>query len=102
MNNKTIRSPSLSPSPSKDEEIEDSVTVRDNSYRIRGTLHLGQDKQVQFENQDDRVYDRPPFPHYQRKTPPSPKSQETTKIEGDQLAAKETIPIKILKGKNRF
>lgn len=43
--------------PSKDEKIEDSITIRDNSYGMRGALYPGQDKKVQFESQDDRIYD---------------------------------------------
>lgn len=104
LNNRTMPSLSLSPPPSEDEEMEDSVTVRGNSYGMRGALHPGQDKQVQFESQDDGVYDRPPIPspHYQRKAPPPPKLQETTEMEVDRLLAKETIPIKMAEGKDRF
>lgn len=53
LNERTARSPSLSPPPPEDEEIEDSATVRGNSYGMRGALQSGQDKQVQFEGQDD-------------------------------------------------
>lgn len=52
-----MRSPSLSPPLSKDEEIEDSVTVKSNSNGIRSALHLGYDKQIQFKIEDDGVYD---------------------------------------------
>ena len=46
LNNRNIRSPSLSPLPSEDEEMEDSVTVRGDSHIIRGVLYPGKEKQV--------------------------------------------------------
>ena len=81
--------------------MKDSATVRGDSHVMRGLLHPGQEKQVQFENQDDKVYDRPPLRYYQRKTPPSPHPQEFAKMD-DQLVAKETISIRMTEGKNRF
>ncbi len=100
LNNRNTRSPSLSPFPSEDEEMEDSVTVRGDSYVIRGAFHPGQEKQVQFENQDDKVHDRLSPRYYQRKTSPLPHPQEIAKMEADQLVAKETIPIRIAEDKN--
>lgn len=100
---RAVRSPSLSPSPSKDEEMEDSVTVRgSSSYGMRGALPPGQDKQVRFETQDDGVYDRLQSQRYQQKTALPPKSPETTTIKSDWLVPKETIPIKMAEGKDRF
>ena len=98
-----MRFSSLSPFLSEDKEMEDSVTVRDNSsYGMRGALLPGQDKQVQFKAQDGRVYDRPQSQRYQQKTPPPLKSPEIIKIKGNQLVFKETIPIKIAEGKDQF
>ncbi len=102
LNNKNTRSPSLSPLFSEDEEIEDSVTVRGDNHVIRCALHPGKEKQVQFENQDDKVHNRPTTRYYQQKTPPPPYLQEIAKIQADQLVAKETIPIRMAEGKNRF
>lgn len=46
------------PHPFKNEKKKDSVIVRDNSnYAMKGALPLGQDKQVQFEVQDSKVFD---------------------------------------------
>lgn len=57
-----VRSPSFSLPFFKNKKIEDSITVRGNSnYGIRDVLPLDQDKQVQFEAQDGKVYDRPQF-----------------------------------------
>lgn len=61
----------------KDEEIEDSATVK-----------------------DDRVHDWPTPQPYQRKTPLPPKPQETANIKDDQ--AEKIIPIKTAEGKERF
>ena len=82
--------------------MEDSVTVRGDNRVMGGVLHPGQEKQVQFENQDDKVHDRPTPRYYQRKTPPSLHPQEIAKMEADQLVAKETIPIRMAEGINRF
>lgn len=72
---RAVRSPSLSPPLSKDEELEDSVTVRGSSnYGMRDALPPGQDKQIQFETQDDGIYDRPQSQRHQQKTPPPPQS----------------------------
>ena len=59
LSEKTARPPSFSPPPPDDDEMEDSATVGDDDYGMRGVLHPGQDRQVQFEDQDDGVYDRP-------------------------------------------
>ncbi len=67
---------------------------------MRGTLHLGKDKQIQFENQDDKVLERPTSRYYQRKTSLLPYLQEIAKIEADQLVAKVTILIRMAEGKN--
>lgn len=48
--------------------MENSILVKDkNIYGMRGVLPLNQDKQVQFEAQDDRVYDRLQSQRYQQK-----------------------------------
>ena len=39
--------------------MEDSATIRVDSYGMRGVLPPGQDKRVQFVDQDDGVYDQP-------------------------------------------
>ncbi len=102
LNNRNTQSLSLSPPPSEDKKMKDSITVRADSHVMRGVLHPGWEKQVQFENQDDKVYDKPTSRYSQRKTPPPPHPQEIAKMEADQLVAKETIPIRMAKGKNRF
>ncbi len=102
LNNRNTRSHFLSPSPSEEEEIEDSVTVLGDSHVMRGVLHPGKEKLVQFENQDDKVHDRPNPQYYQRKTLSPPHPQEIDQMEADQLVAKETIPIRMAEGKNRF
>lgn len=96
------RSPSLSPPPPEDDEMEDSATIRGDSYDMRGVLHLSQDKQVRFEDKDDGVYDQSAPRYHQRKTPPPPQPQEISKIEVDGSVTKETIMIKIAEGKDRF
>lgn len=53
------------PSPSEDEEMGDSVTVRVDSHVMKIVLHPGQDRQVRFENQHGKVHDRPIPQHYQ-------------------------------------
>ncbi len=102
LNNRNTRSPFLSPPYSEDEEMEDSVTVKGDSHVMRGELHPGKEKQVQFENQDDKVHDRPTSRYYQRKTPTPLHPQEIAKMKADQLVAKENIPIRMAEGKNRF
>ena len=81
LNNKTTPSPSFLPSPLDDEEMEESGTIGGDNYGMRGALPLGQDKRVQFVDQDDGVYDQPTPQYYQRKTPPPPRPQEATKIQ---------------------
>ena len=44
------------------------------NYGMRDALPPGQDKQVQFETQDDGIYDRPQSQRHQQKTPPPPQS----------------------------
>ena len=68
LSEKTARSPSLSPPPPEDDKMEGSTTIRADSHGMKSALHPGQDRQVQFEDQDDGVYDRPTPQHYQRKT----------------------------------
>ena len=102
LSERTIRSPSLSPPPPEDDEMEDSVTIRGDSYGMRGALDPGQERQVRFEDQNDGAYDRPTPQHYQQKTPPPPKPQEVIRVETDQSITKETIPIKMAEGKSRF
>lgn len=76
----TARPPSFSLPPPEDYEMEDSTTTGGYSYGMKGALHPGQDRQVQVEDQDDGVYDRPTPQYYQRKTPPFPKAQEVAEI----------------------
>lgn len=78
----------------------DSATIRGDSYGMRGALPPGQDKQVQFVDQDDGVYDQPIPQHYQRKTPPPPRPQEAAKTQDNQAVSKETIPIKMAEEKD--
>lgn len=101
LNDRMTRFPSLSPPPLEDEGMEDSTTVRNNSYRTRGALSLDQDKLVQFDDQDDGVHDQPAPRYYHRKTP-SPKPQETSRPRGNRAVTKETIPMKMAEGKERF
>ena len=68
LNDRTMRSPSLSPPPPEDDKMEGSTTIRADSHGMKSALHPGQDRQVQFEDQDDGVYNRPTPQHYQRKT----------------------------------
>lgn len=91
----------LSSPPSKDKKIDDDVTVRGDSYSIRDALALGQEKQVQFDDEHDEVHDRPILQpqYYQQKILPPPKSQRN---KDDQPITKETILIKIAEGKDRF
>lgn len=77
------------------DEVEDSATVRGNSYSMRGALPPGQGKRVQFDDQDDGVHDRPTPQYHQRKTPSPPRPQ------GNQ-DDRAVIPIKIAEGKERF
>ena len=47
LNNKITRPPSISPLlPEDDDEMEESVTARDNSYSLRGALYPSQDQYV--------------------------------------------------------
>lgn len=64
LDNRNIRSTFLFPLPFEDEEIEDSATIKGDSYGMRGALHPGQDRQVQFGDQDDGVYDILESRHY--------------------------------------
>lgn len=57
LNNRTTRSPSLSPPPPGDDDMEDSATVIGDKYGMSGALIPSQDKRVQFEEEDDGVYD---------------------------------------------
>lgn len=98
-----MRSFSLSPPPFEDEEMEDNITIKgSSSYRMTGVLPPGQNKQVPFETQDNRVDDRPQPQHYQQKTPPPSNSLETTNIKSDWFVPKEIILIKMKEDKNRF
>ena len=92
LSEKTARPPSLSPPPPEDDEMEDSTTIKGDSYEMKGALHPGQDRQVQFEDQNDGVYDRPTAQHYQRKTS---KAQEVAEIQFGRSLTKETIPIEM-------
>lgn len=81
---RVVRSLSLSLPPFEVEKMEDSITLRDSSsYGMRSALFPAQDKHIQFETQDDGVYNQPQSPYYQQKIPLLPKSLETTNIESD-------------------
>ncbi len=82
--------------------MKDSVTVRGDSHVMRSVLHPREEKKVRFENQDDKVHDRPTPRYYQQRTPPPPHLQDIAKMESDQLVSNETIPIRMAEGKNRF
>ncbi len=82
--------------------MEDSVIVKVDSNVMRGALYFANGKQVQCENHDDKVHDRPTLRYYQQKTPLPPHPQKIAKIEADQLVAKETILIRMAEGQNRF
>ena len=60
---------------------------------MRGALPTGQDRRVQFDDQDDGVHDRPTPRHYQREIPPPSRPQEAAKTQDDLAVRKETIPI---------
>lgn len=63
---RVIQSSSLCPTFFEDKKIENSITLKGNSsYRIKSILLPGQDKQVQFEFQDNKVHDLPQFLRYQ-------------------------------------
>ena len=96
LNERTAWTPSPSPPPPEDEEINDTATIRGDSYSMRGALPLGQDRQVQFVDQDDGVHDQPIPQYYQKNIPPLPRLQEAAKTQD------ETFPIKMAEGKDRF
>ena len=79
LNNRTMRSPSLSPPPSEDEEMEDSVTVRGNSYRLRGALYPGQDQE---EKRDGGAHDQPPS---------LPRPQQADKVQDDRFQTEPCV-----------
>lgn len=56
--------------------MENSATIKGNSYGMKGALPPGQDRRVQFD-EDDGVHDWPTPQHHQRKTPPPPRPQES-------------------------
>ncbi|MCJ1343817.1 hypothetical protein MMC31_002014 [Peltigera leucophlebia] len=61
LNKKTARLLPVSlPLPEDDDEMEDSKTGRGDSYSLRGVIYPGQDKHIQFEEQDDGAHDQPP------------------------------------------
>ncbi|MCJ1349322.1 hypothetical protein MMC31_007558 [Peltigera leucophlebia] len=84
------------------EEINDTATIRGDSYSMRGALSPGQDRRVQFVDQDDGVHDQPTPQHYQKNIPPLSRPQEAAEIQDDRAVTKETIPIKMAEGKDRF
>lgn len=59
-------------------------------------------KRVQLEEEDNGIYDIAEPSHYQKKTPLLPRPQAAAKIQGDCFVTKETIPIEIREGKERF
>lgn len=69
---------------------------------MRGVLPFGEDKQVQFVNQDDEVYDQPTIRYYQRKIPLLPKPSAATHTQDGQVVTKKTIPITMAEGKDQF
>lgn len=72
-NKRAMRSSSFFLSPLKDNNIEDTVTIISNKYKIKSALPPNQDKQVQFEEEKNGVYDILEPKYYQKKTFPSQK-----------------------------
>lgn len=101
LNNRTTRPPSLSPPRPGDDDMEDSATVIGDKYGMSGVLTPSQDKRVQFEEEDDGVYDISEPGHSQKETP-LPRPQEAAKTKVDCSVPKDTIPIEMREGKNRF
>ena len=81
LDERTALSSSLSPPLPKVDDIEDSATVIGGRYGMSGALPPSQEKRVQFEEEDDGVYDIPEPRHYQKKTLPPTRPQEAAKIQ---------------------
>lgn len=81
--------------------MEDSATVIGDKYGMSGALTPSQDKRVQFEEEYDGVYDISEPRHSQKETP-LPRPQEAAKTTVDCSVTKDTIPIEMREGKNRF
>ena len=64
LNERTAWTPIPSPSPPEDEEMNDTATIRGDNYSMRGALTPGQNRRVQFVDQDDGVHDQPTPQHY--------------------------------------
>lgn len=77
--------------------MEDSATVIGDKYGMSGALPPSQDKRVQFEKENDEVYDISEPRHYQKETT-LPRLQEADKVQDNW----SVIPIKMVKGKNSF
>lgn len=69
---------------------------------MSGALPPSQKKRVQLEEEDNGIYDIAEPRHYQKKTPLLPRPQAAAKIQGDCFVTKETIPIEMREGKERF
>ena len=67
-NDRVMRSLSFSPLPLESEDIEDNATVRGYSYSMRDALFPGQDKRVNFDNDNNGVHDQPTAHNYHQKT----------------------------------
>ena len=50
--------------PLENDKIEGRITIKVDSHRIKNVLHPGQDRQVQFENKNNGVYNRSTLQHY--------------------------------------
>lgn len=61
------------PFPKDDDELKNSATVRGDRYGLRGALYPGQDKHIQFEEQDDGAHDWLTSQHNQKRTPSLPR-----------------------------
>ena len=102
LDGRTAWSPSRSPPLTEVDDIEDSTIVIGGRYGMSGALPPSQEKRVQFEEEDDGVYDIPEPRHYQKETLPPTRPQEAAKNQDNWSATKETIPIKMAEGKEHF
>lgn len=64
LNNRTMQSLFLSLPFFKNKKMENNVIIRGNNQKIKGILYPGQNKQIQFKNQDYKVYNQSSFLYY--------------------------------------